>query len=132
MMDGRTPFFTQNLADFTVFKTSKGIRFVVSGLANTVENTEYFSLPDFPESRTSSSEYHSDTNIEMNQDSGNYSLPPSSSNASHGNSPPRKVIGYGKNLFMVAGHGGNIRIPIGLHMPTQTEQLFFVLSIKSP
>lgn len=61
-----------------------------------MENTEYFSLPDFPESRSSSSEYQSDSNIDVNQDSGNYSLPPSSSNSSHGTSPPRK-ISYGKN-----------------------------------
>lgn len=64
-----------------------------------MENTEYFSLPDFscsePRSGSNnSSEYHSDSNNEMNnQDSsGSYSLPSASaSNSSHGTSPPRKV-----------------------------------------
>lgn len=56
-----------------------------------VENTEYFSLPEFPESRSSSSEYQSDTN-DVNQDSGTYSLP-----SSQGNSPPRRAtFGYQK------------------------------------
>ena len=69
---------------------------------STVENTEYFSLPDYAENRSgstpSSSEYQSDNNNDINQDSGSFSLPPSSSNSSHGTSPPRKVsYGYYKN-----------------------------------
>lgn len=58
-----------------------------------MENTEYFSLPDFAENRSTSnsSEYHSDNNNE-HQDSGSYSLP---SNSSHGTSPPRKITYYG-------------------------------------
>ena len=108
MMDGiymsdRT-FFKQTPAELTFFFSFATLALLVrwpfsyffQGLANTVENTEYFSLPDFPESRSSSSEYQSDSNIDVNQDSGNYSLPPSSSNSSHGTSPPRK-ISYGKN-----------------------------------
>ena len=78
--------------------------FLTTG-TNTVENTEYFSLPDFPDSTNrsgstpSSSEYHSDTcNNEYAHDSGHYSFPPSSSNSSHGPSPPRKIsYGYHKN-----------------------------------
>ena len=71
-------------------------------LLGTVENTEYFSLPDFPENQSgstpSSSEYHSDNNNDINQDSGSYSLPVSSSNSSHGTSPPRKIsYGYYKS-----------------------------------
>jgi len=69
----------------------------------TVENTEYFSLPDYPENRSgstpSSSEYHSDNNNDVNQDSGgSYSLPTSGSNSSQGTSPPRKnSYGYYKS-----------------------------------
>ena len=51
-------------------------------MVNTVENTEYFSLPDFPESRSSSSEYQSDSNIDVNQDSGNYTCSMRSAQAS--------------------------------------------------
>ena len=69
-----------------------------------MENTEYFSLPDFPENRSSgstsnnsSSEYHSDNNNEPNnQDSGSYSLPPT--NSSHANlatSPTQRKVYYG-------------------------------------
>jgi len=69
----------------------------------TVENTEYFSLPDYNEPRSgstpSSSEYHSDNNNDnINQDSGSYSLPNSGSSSSHGTSPPRKICyGYYKS-----------------------------------
>merc|ERR1712141_131027 len=45
------------------------------GPAGAVENTEYFSLPDYPENRSSSSDYQSDNNNDLNPDSGMYSLP---------------------------------------------------------
>ena len=61
-----------------------------------MENTEYFSLPDYPENRSSSSDYQSDNNNDLNPDSGMYSLPASSSNSSHGTSPPRRG-NYHKN-----------------------------------
>jgi len=66
------------------------------GPAGAVENTEYFSLPDYPENRSSSSDYQSDNNNDLNPDSGMYSLPASSSNSSHGTSPPRRG-NYHKN-----------------------------------
>ena len=67
-----------------------------SGPAGAVENTEYFSLPDYPENRSSSSDYQSDTN-DLHPDSGMYSLPASSSNSSHGTSPPRRAGTYHKS-----------------------------------